>query len=114
MPLVDCTNCTSGLNAASKQSYVRHEVAVDGGEKPSERGNTHELVCECFRDSHSPKGFAFKKHTHPYAHTRTQHSEAPGRLQMERSETHCPDVPACSGLPVERGASGHTHAHTYM
>lgn len=35
-------------------------------------GKANELVCECFRDSHSLEGFAFKKHID----TQTWHSKA--------------------------------------
>lgn len=91
-------------NAASFLiGLMRSGQTAEHRESEGIKGN--ERVCECFRDSHGLKGFAFEKHTH------TEHSKAvcaAGRLQMERSETHCPTVPACSGLPKTREASGHT------
>lgn len=48
-----------------------------------------------------PGGFALKMHT--------LCNVAPGSLQMEGSDTQCPAVPACNGIPETRGASSHTH-----
>ena len=80
MPSADCTNCILCLNAALLPSGVVRGVRLLCVERERERerveGEANELVCECFRDSHSLKGSAFKKHTHTHTHTRTHtHTE---------------------------------------